>query len=124
MPNLQAKIINWGIRDLASADEIVRNMRWASARSRMFDGDLAAALLIRAGYEIRAKQWTAALASADEVLTLPGRARRVRRRAWKSRVSGAHFVRSVVLRELGRCEEALRAAEESVARRRALVEAG
>jgi tetratricopeptide (TPR) repeat protein len=124
MRSLQTKIVNWGVRDLAAADELVRNMRRLSARSRMFDGDLAAALVVRAGFEISAKQWPAALASVEEVLALPGRAPRVRLRSWGSQVANAHFLRAEVLRELGRCEEASRAAEEAVARRRALVEAG
>jgi tetratricopeptide (TPR) repeat protein len=123
MGKLRAKIINWGVPDLAAADEHVAMMRWLSARSPLFDSNFAYALLLRARLAADAQQWTAALESADGIVTLHGRARRSRRKIWRWLVAQACLMRAVALRELGRREAETGAAEEAVERYRSLVEA-
>lgn len=121
---MSSRYVHWLTRDVRKTEDLLASVRGLAKHSTLFDIGVAAAVLRLAEHQSTAGQWEEALAGLEEIVTLHGRSRRLgfRRREWTSVLARACVVRSLVLRELGRADDELRAAEEAVQRYRTLIE--
>lgn len=123
MQKLSAKVIRWGVRDLAAAEEIAESLRRWAARSRVFDKGFAQALCYRARFQIDEGLYPEALAGLDQVVALHGRPHRAARRGWAWLNARAGWLRAVVLFRRDEFEAAVRTAEVAVDQYRVLATA-